>query len=168
MARADYDSILDTLPYLNNTQLEEIRKRVSLNKQRNSASRRVDSLETEDWIFEGIKTELSRRGVAETLDFVVKKTNSFRNFQTKSERVRRLLEQAAPGLTLVQRHYLGEIAVFELAKHIESWAPRNGEKLLVSMDTLLWHVDRIPQVLDYCFPGYIESRTLGVIVTHHF
>lgn len=169
MPRVDYQDILNALPFLDRSQLEQVKKRVNLNIQ-GKTGRTVNSLEGEDWLLEGIKAELKRRGIDQTpLPFVLKNNTAFKGFNTKSARVRELLEKAAPGLSLVERRYLGEVSVKELARYIETWQPKAGQdKVAVSLYSLLHHVDRIPEALNNSFPGYIEAQMLGIIITHQF
>lgn len=157
------------LAQLDRQGLEEFRRKATFLLQQKSASFKTVALENEDWLLEGIKTELSRRGLLQPSDsFKLKNSRSYAGFQTKSEQVRELLEKAAPELSLVELKYLGEVAAKELARYIESWNPKPGEqKVMVSLFTMLRFVDRVPQAIEVSFPGYIASQVLGIIITHN-
>lgn len=152
MPQIDFADILRTLPALNRKQLEELRTKAAFFIQR-----RPDvnvSMEDEDWLLSGIKKELVRRGL-EKPDFVFRKNDSYRSFVTTSVKVRELLEEAAPGLSLVERRYLGEIAAKELARYL---------RVEITLRSMLEHASQIPQALNRAFPGYMEGRMLGIVI----
>jgi hypothetical protein len=165
MPSSNIDMILEQL---DREGLENVRKKATWFLKQKAGSLKSQPLEQEDWILEGIKTELDRRGLLSPTDaFRIKNSRSFAGFQTKSEKVRWLLEQAAPELSLIERKYLGEIAAQTLARYIESWYPKPGEeKVMVSLYTMLRFVDYIPRAIETAFPGYMASRVLGIIITH--
>jgi hypothetical protein len=168
MPRAGYKDILESVPYLKRNELEELRLRVNFNLKAKSTSPVKEPIESEDWILEGIKTEIERRGLMDKgMQFRIKNNTSFQGFQTKSQAVRELLAKAAPDLTVIERRYLGEVAAKELARYIEGWNSEDYQ-VVISLHTLLRYVDRIPEAIEHSFPGYIASQMLGIIITHRF
>ncbi len=153
----DHQQILTALPTLNRQQLEGIRQRASLLLQHRT--HKNESIEDEDWLLAGILTELKHRGLSNYQNFRIKKSSSFAGFQTQSETVRILLEQGAPGLNLVERRFLGEIAGYELANYIKGWTD-------VSLYTMLENVGKVPMAIDHAFPGYLASKMLWVVIRH--
>lgn len=154
----DFNQILLGLGTLNRTQLEQIRQRCAFFLQQKHGSA---GLEDEDWLLYGILSELSRRGIdnQQTINFRIKKSGSFHSYQTKSERVRMLLEQAAPGLTFTERRALGEVAAKELARFFEK-----DRKWDITLNRMLERIDLVMPAMDRSFPGYLESGMLGVVL----
>lgn len=152
--QVEFSDVLRALPSLNRTQLEELRTKAAflISRRPNTAT----SMEDEDWLLYGIKTELVRRGL-ENPDFIFRKNESFRSFITISPKVRELLESAAPGLSLTERRWLGEVAAKELAKYL---------RVDISLRSMLEHASQIPQALNRAFPGYMEGRMLGIVIKH--
>ena len=132
-------------------EIEQIQQRCRYWLQRKTASARV-TLEDEDWLLAGLLTELRRRGLDNRDQF---RPNA--SFTTQSARVREMLDQLAPGLTLVERRYLGEVAARALADYINRFRDLN-------IGTLTQMVSSVPTALDRSFPGYIAAGMLPVLV----
>src|SRR6266702_495958 len=160
MNNMNYNSILLTLPSLTRTQLEEVRRRASYVLQLTAGNVRKQVLEQQDWLLEGIVSELKYRGLwIDAFKFHIKNNKSFHSYQTKSEKVRELLEQASPNMTLIEKTVLGQICGYELACLL---------RMNVSLHDMLEHVDLIPIAIDKSYPGYLASRMLGVIIKKRF
>ena len=170
MPATTYQQILNGLSLLDRKELEDVRRKaaVLLQLKGGGSPAQSGSLDNEDWLLEGIKAELYRRGLLDKASgFRIKGDRSFGSFQTKSEKVRELLEKAAPDLSLTERHYLGQIAAKQLARYIESWnAKDEDDKIAVSLTTMLRFVDRVPEAIETYFPGYMGAQLLAVIITH--
>lgn len=152
----DHREIVASLRSLSRSQLEDVRRRAALYLQHSKPS----TVEDEDWLLIGIRTELSRRGLESRDTFRLKKPSSFASYQTQSETVRSLLLSAAPDLTAVQRRALGEIAAKALADFLTSWQ----KPPTISREALLRRVSRVPEALDWAYPGYMAAGLLGVVV----
>lgn len=151
----DFDQITETLPRLSKKQLEQIKGRINLLLAHQPKT--VVPLEEEDWILRGILIALKDRGLCDEAfvrNFRLKPA-SFPRYHKHVDEVKRLLEQCAPGISLVERRALGEVAGRELAKYI--WQD-------VSLTNLLNNVEYIPHAIDKSFPGYMASKMLAVLV----
>lgn len=116
-----------------------------------------------DWILDGILTVLQERGLGETIPphFAIRKTKSFSGYETQADRVRRLLDNAMPDMSLTEHKLMGILAARSLADYISSWSEDNNE---VTLARLLQHVSQIPTALNRAFPGYIESGVLTFLL----
>jgi hypothetical protein len=152
----EFEEVVRRLPKLTQAELSQVRGRCALLLQSKIAP--VPALADEDWLLEGITTELHNIGIYVNTSFRVKKSHSFKGYLTKSEEVRKLLLEAAPGITLTERHYLGQIAARELIRYI-TWQD-------TSLNSLLDHIHCVPNALEKAFPGYLQSRNLRIIVQH--
>ena len=157
MLPPDYDQILSSLPSLSRHQLEEIRRRSVFLLQHKSSSVPV---EDEDWLLLGILTELQQRGLDNRSSFKIKRTSSYAGFSTQSERIRSLIATAVPNMSSVQQRAMGEVAADALCRYLLSW--RDPPQL--SRSTLLRYVGRVPEALDWSYPGYIASGLLGLTI----
>jgi hypothetical protein len=153
-----YQSICEELPLLSRKQLDEIRKRCALLMQQQST--KSDSVEDQDWILEGILHECQHRGIYVGRSFHIKRTGSFAAFATKSEALRELLTECAPGLTPVQYVALGQVCARELANHLTIRFNTPQVSFKAMMDRVEW----IPAALEESFPGYMQSRLLSLVV----
>lgn len=147
-----YQSICEELPSLTRKELDDIRKRCALLMQNQSI--RSDAVEEQDWILEGILHECQHRGIYVGRSFHIKRTGSFAAFITKSEALRELLAECAPGLTPVQRVALGQVCARELANYLRQ----------PSFQSMMNHVHLIPTALEEAYPGYMQSRLLSLVV----
>jgi len=158
----NYQEVLNSISFFNLKQLEELRRKALFLIQLRSRTK-SSGVKDQDWLLAGILTELTYRGLLSEKDrFRIKKSTSFRGFQTKSEKVRELLEEAAPRLKDVEKIALGQICGRELAHYLAY----NGND--VSLHLLLEHVDLTLMAIDKAFPDYLQSRMLGVIVNQRF
>jgi hypothetical protein len=117
-----YQTIVEELPLLTRKQLDEIRKRAALLLQNQSI--RSDNVEEQDWLLEGILRECQQRGTYVGRSFHIKRSGSFSSFATKSEALRELLTECAPGLSPVQYIALGQVCARELATYLPRAAAR--------------------------------------------
>lgn len=117
------------------------------------------SVGDEDWVLYGILAELQRRGLEPEAIHLKLSVTSYHGYVDGSAAVRELLEQAAPGLSAVEKRALGVVAGRELARFLE-----NQRHTGVARDTMLNNVRSIPQALEVSFPGYMGARMLGVII----
>ena len=149
--------ILFSLGTLNRYQLDKVKQRVSFLLQHRT---NTTSVENEDWLLLGILNELRRRGLDDRDTFRLKKVSSYASFNTQSENVRSLLLKVAPDLTAIQRRALGETAAKALADFISTWTPPRE----TNRENLLMLVSKIPEALDWAFPGYMAAGMLGMVV----
>ena len=153
-----YENTLIELPTYSHKQLEEVRKRCALLMQ--SKSSIGNSVEEADWVLEGILHECEHRGIYVSRGFHLKRSGSFGSFATKSEQVRDLLTECAPGLTPVQRVALGQVCARELANLLQRiYGTPN-------FDLMMTRVHMIPEAVEQAFPGYMASRLLGLTVAY--
>lgn len=147
-----FQDVLDSLGHFNKKQLEEIRTKSAFFIQRRP---NVNvSMEEEDWLLLGIQKELVRRGL-ELPDVQFRRNASYRNFLTISPKIRELLELAAPGLSLIERRWLGEIAAKCLADYL---------RVEINLRNMVEHATLIPLAINKAFPDYMEAGMLGLVV----
>jgi hypothetical protein len=89
-------------------------------------------------------------------NFRIKKARAFAGYETTADRVRILLTDAIPEMTITEQRSLGVIAARALADYISSWSS-------ISFDSLMRNVSKIPEALDEAFPGYISSGLIKYI-----
>jgi len=154
-----YQSICEELPLLSRKQLDDIRKRCALLMQNQSI--RSDTVEEQDWVLEGILHECQHRGIFVGRSFHIKRTGSFASYATKSEALRELLTQCAPGLTPIQYVALGQVCARELANYL-TLAFNSPPSFKSMMDRVDW----IPRAIDVAFPGYMASKLLQLTVPY--
>ena len=148
-----FEDIVPALSTLNRSQLEQLRTRAAFLLQHSPRATIVD----EDWLLTGVLSELRYRGLTDLTTFKIKNSTSFAGFQTRSENVRRVLLEGAPGLNAVERRALGELAAKWLAASLAEWTE-------VSLHSMLEKIGNIPAVIDAAFPGYMAERMLGIVI----
>jgi len=156
MDESDYKQLTDQLPALTKKQMTDLRARLLLlmgEKERGG-------VENADWILDGIMTVVHERGLGHMIppNFRIRKNRSFASYETQADRVRQLLNEAIPNMTLVEQRGIGVLAARALADYISSWSE-------VSFDSLLRNVAKIPEALDAAFPGYIDAGMLSFVLT---
>lgn len=159
--RATFDQIMAGLGYLNKTQLRAVEAKAKFFGQHERRTGPT-TIENEDWLKIGILSELTNRGL-DGRDFRIKKDSSFASFNTQSENVRSILLKAVEPLTAVQCRALGGVAAECLAKYILTWR-HEGKSFEVTRETMFRYASRIPQAINWAFPGYLESGLLGVLI----
>ncbi|MDE2426277.1 MAG: hypothetical protein KGO96_10275 [Elusimicrobia bacterium] len=157
----DLSEVLKSLSSLRRSELEEVKKRATFLLQHSMSV--VESVEEEDWLLYGIMEELKRRGLHSGGDFRIRHASSHAGFQSQSERVRALLLEAVPGLSLSERRLLGMLAAESLATYISKWRPEPRE---VSRDNLLRYVGKVPEAIDSSFPDYLSAGMLASVLHH--
>lgn len=149
----EHRRLLQSLQSMSRSQLEQVRQRASYHLQHKTGA--IESVEDEDWLMLGILHELDRRGL-DARPIRLKKPASFAQYQTQSENVRALLLKAAPGLNVLQRRALGQVASKELARYL-TWVD-------VNRGSMLMYVSKIPEAIDAAYPGYMAAKMLGLVV----
>lgn len=150
-----FQKILEQLPDLNIEQLKEVKKRCDY-----ALKQKTQMENPQDYLLDGILNELRNRGLGPTVpdNFRIKNSRSFSAYINTSERVKAYLEEAIPNMTFTQKKSIGVIAARCLAKYIESW------EHIVSLETMLRHVSRIPAAIDFFFPEYASNGALRLLV----
>jgi hypothetical protein len=154
MNEDDYQNIISKLPQMTKRQLTELRRRVLFFIDDKEAG----GVTNEDWILHGIITVLNERGLGYMIPphFRIRKSRSFAGYETSADRIRTLLTDAIPEMTVTEQRSLGVIAARALADYISSWSS-------ISFDSLMRNVSKIPEALDEAFPGYISSGLIRYI-----
>src|SRR5215470_3163619 len=106
-----YQTTVEELPTYTKQQIDDIRRRCT--KLLQTKTKQRESVEVQDWLLEGVIAESRKRGFYIPSQFHVRGHRSFAGYLTKSQQVRELLLEAAPGLTPIQTRYLGEVAAGE-------------------------------------------------------
>jgi hypothetical protein len=153
MMTGNISRILEALPQLSRQELEAIKSRCTYLLQFN---KKQETMEDEDWLLRGLLCELRRRGLDNRASFSVRKSST--SFVTQSERIRKLLIDAVPDMTLTERRLLGEIIGEALANYLVSIRQE------VSLTSMLRHVGKVPQAMDHSFPDYIATGMLRLVI----
>jgi len=155
-----YDAIMELFPKLSRDEVVQLKNHCTYRLQNMSAKPRP-TLAEEDWLWHGIKTELTKRGM------YVKVRGWYpreAGWQTKSDEVKQIIRNAAPGVTAyIELQMLGELAAEALADYIESW---NKREYAVSLQHMVRFVHLVPDALEYCYPGYIPAKSYDFVVKH--
>jgi hypothetical protein len=153
MNQSEFDGIVAKIPSMTKQQMTDLRRRLlffigSSNSTTNA-----------DWLLDGILTVLRERGMGHMIppNFRIKNNKSFADYETQADRVRELLSDAIPNMTLTEQRSLGVIAARALADYITKFSE-------VGLHSMLLYVARIPEALDNAFPSYLESGTLAFII----
>jgi hypothetical protein len=156
MNQSEFDSIVAKIPSMTKQQMTDLRRRLlffigSSNSTTNA-----------DWLLDGILTVLRERGMGHMIppNFRIKNNKSFADYETQADRVRELLSDAIPNMTLTEQRSLGVIAARALADYITKFSE-------VGLHSMLLYVARIPEALDNAFPSYLESGTMHFLVRRH-
>ena len=155
MYEGEYQSIVASLPTMTKAQLTDLRRQILFfidNKE-------SGGIENRDWLLDGIVAVLRERGVGHMIpaNFRVRKASSYAGYETQADRVRMVLTQAIPNMTVTQQQSIGVIAARALADYISGWSE-------VTFDSLLRNVAKIPESLDAAFPGYLDSGMLPFLI----
>jgi hypothetical protein len=115
----------------------------------------------QDWILDGVLTVLRERGMGQMVppNFRIKNVSSYGEYETQADRVRQLLSDAIPNMTVTEQKSMGLIAARALATYLAKFTE-------ISLHNMLFYIARIPEALDDAFPEYLASGTLGFIVRH--
>jgi len=149
-------AVLDNLPKLSNAELNSVRQRLSFLLGGEGKAKPV----TNDWLLEGITSELRRRGLWMKAYPLPQKLMPD-GYADKAAFVREYLIKGcgADRLKSVELLVLGQVATGALADYLKR------AKTPVSPKTLLSNVDKIPAALDAAFPGYWTAGALSVCAT---
>jgi hypothetical protein len=155
MKKTDYEMLAERISELTLQQAIDLRRKLNFLKDQ-----KADGDDHDDWLLKGIFKVLNDRGLGHTIpsNFRIKSSKSFGGFATQSERVRTFLDKAIPNMNVMEQTILGNLCAITLANLIESWDRE------VSLETMLFHIGRIPEALERSFPGYIQSRMLRLLV----
>ena len=155
MAPDEFDALVRRLPELTKNQMTTLRRHLLFLID----DKESGSVANEDWILHGIVTVLNERGLGYMIPphFRIKKSRSFAGYETSADRVRTLLTDAIPEMTVTEQRSLGVIAARALADYISQWSS-------VSFDSLMRNVSKIPEALDEAFPGYTQSGLMRFIL----
>lgn len=147
----EFDALVKRLPELTKNQMTTLRRHLLFLID----DKESGSVANEDWILHGIVSVLNERGMGYMIppNFRIRKARAFAGYETQADRVRTLLTDAVPDMTVTEQRSLGVIAARALADHISSWSS-------ISFESLMRNVSKIPEALDEAFPSYISSGLL--------
>ena len=158
MAVSDLTVVLKHLPKLGRPDLEKVRQRAVF-LLGVAAPTTKGAPPEQDWLLDGIISELRRRGLwARTSVIPVKMLPE--GYANKSAVVRLHLSKGLtkPNLRPVERMALGRLAAAALADYLTKVQVPVGPK------TLLNNIDKVPLALEESFPGYWAQKLLGFCV----
>jgi hypothetical protein len=153
--QTEFDTIISRIPEMTKAQMNELRRRLLFfigDKQRTST---VNA----DWILDGTLTVLRERGQGQMIppNFRIKSIKSFGEYETQADRVRELLSDAIPDMSVVERKALGILCARALADYLARFTD-------VNLHNMLFYVARIPEAIDDNYPGYLGSGTLSFLI----
>lgn len=160
MTPSDFNNLVRQLPLLTKEQMTDMRRRLAFLIGGESVG------QNEDWLLIGIFEVLRARGKGHTIPpgFTVKKSRSYHGFDTQADRVRQVLDEAVPNMTMTEQRGIGVLCARALADYIESWTKSDGSKHEIDLDKMLHNVGKIPNAVDFAYPGYLSSGMLGMLV----
>jgi hypothetical protein len=155
MNQADFDAIVARIPEMTKQQMADLRRRLLY-----FMGGRNDSTES-DWLLLGILDVLRERGMGQMIppNFRIKSVKSFGEYETQADRVRQLISDAIPDMSVTEQRAMGVIAARALATYLSKFTD-------VSLHNLLFYVARIPEAIDDSFPGYLAAGTLEFVIRH--
>ena len=155
MNQSDFDTIVSRIPEMTKQQMTDLRRRLLF------FMGTKDSSPDQDWLLQGILTVIRERGMGNMIppNFRIKNTKSFGEYETQADRVRELLSNAIPDMTVVEQHALGVLSARALAIYLSKFTD-------VSLHNMLFYVARIPEAIDDSYPNYLASGTLAFIIRH--
>lgn len=146
--KATYDSVKQTLPLLSETQLKDIMNRCKVLMSR--------ELTSDDWLLDGIITELRLLGIPVPGLDKITHHNQFRSFSEKSAALRTVLEEQ--GITTrTEKRQLAKIVSKCLIEYLRGFTE-------ISLMNMMTFIDHIPQALERAFPGYLSSGMLPFVI----
>jgi hypothetical protein len=156
MAKIQTKEVLELIPTLPMQEVKRIRDHCTVALQLLGKQTEV---EHNDWLLEGIFSELRKRGLRETLpsNFRLKNSRSFAGYLDKSKLVRDALLIAVPDLSRAEEYALGDVVARSLVRYVEAFSD-------VSVESVLRHVQYVPQALEKSFPGYLASGMLRALL----
>lgn len=157
MATDKLNELTKSLTSASPAQLKEIRAKINGLLELGASS---PAVKTDDWLWDGLVEELSSRGLLHAGAVgSLQRTKAFRTYTAKAGAVRVFLLRAAPGLPQKQPvlQALGRRVAYCLAEAVSVWAP-------LSPSFLLTNIDKVPEAVDQCFPGYAAAGLLDKLV----
>lgn len=156
MASKALKEVIERLPKLSQKDLGEVRKRLEFFVQSSP-----EETPLKDWLFNGIMSELRRRGLESrsARPPVSEIKRAAPSYQMDAERVRTALlaglsfKPSPPELNI-----LGVLSARALLEDLD------GGPAPVCLQTMLQNVSKIPGAVDRCYPGYLASKLLGILV----
>ena len=145
-----YAELTTTLPQLTPTQLKDLSNRCK------ALLSRTDEVIDNDWLFEGILTELRLQAIPVPPISKIKASNIYTSYAEKSRTVRDMLE-AQGHWTRLQKRQLSKISTKCLIDYLHGFTE-------ISLANVLTYIDRVPLALERSFPGYLASNLLFCII----
>lgn len=155
MNAAEFDAIVSKIPEMTKAQMTDLRRRLLF-----FVGKRTDST-NQDWLLNGILDVVRERGLGQMIppNFHIRNTKSYGDYETQADRVRQLLSDAIPEMSVIEQRTMGVIAARALAAHLAKFTE-------ISLHNMLFYVARTPEALDDAFPEYLSSGTLEFIIRH--
>ena len=151
---SNLETVLMIIPTLKPDEQLEVKKRVDflLSSILTHPSRPVQ----DDWLTEGIVTELIRRGsLHKGMDW---KKVAPKGYNKSVENVREFLSRAVrKPLNTAEKYALGRLVARALSDYLAN-TPGFGLKVV------LQNVNKVPEALDASYPGYAASGMLGMLI----
>lgn len=114
----------------------------------------------QDWLTQGLWTELSRRGMIEQKYSPARiKAVKPKDYDTRRIGVQELLlKRVGRELDYQERVALGKVSGRALAKYLE-WQDHFGLKVMLNS------IQLVPEAIEASLPGYLECGMLGALIT---
>jgi hypothetical protein len=159
---AAYQQALHLLPSL--TADERKNLRVALGQFNGSAKSVVATSSVDDWLFEGVLKELSRRGLVYRVKDAADVQRIAPNYEDDAAFVRSTLEkslkQGMPDFRRIHLSALGCASARCLANYITSWRLQSP----LGLKFMLTNTSKTFEAIDKSFPGYLQSGMVSVLV----
>jgi hypothetical protein len=152
--------VLRLLPQLKPAELTEVRNRLQF------LGTPDETPGTDDWLTEGIVSELVRRGLLRKQQDGFWRRSAPKGYSANAEVQREFLIDASrkdlPGrvclpLSIQEKYALGRVVGRALADYLAN-TPGFGLKVM------LQNINKIPEALDASFPGYVAAGRLSLLI----
>jgi hypothetical protein len=91
-----------------------------------------DATPDQDWLLQGILSAIRERGMGQMIppNFRIKSVKSFGEYETQADRVRELLSDAIPEMSLIEQRSLGVLVARALATYLSKFTDVNLHNML--------------------------------------
>lgn len=165
MGATELAAILRLLPKLGPGEGDQVIERIKGFAPFNGAlTGRLSSTDEPDWLLEGVFHTLRVRGLLgqEARPPLRQVLRLAPEWKSLSVALRGLLKarmkEGEAHLPHVAYVALGRTVIDALASYLE------GVKVPISLKTLLQNIDKLPQAIERCFPGYLRARMLRCLM----
>ena len=155
VAKGPLSQVQELLPKLNPSELAQVAALVQV--RMGATAEPVGA--RDDWLLEGIYTELRTRGLFQGRLPIEQLKKTAPNYERDSRKLQEHFAPVLADLNAVQCAAFWRVAAGALAEYLLHTAPIGPRRLL-------GNVHRIPEAFEASFPGYLASGLVPMVVPH--